>query len=146
MQKLRTNVVKNYFIFKDSGTRNDQAILPRNSSGGTRDTGSLLLGTSCPPVPCKLVKKITDGEFVEMSELLPDRLASSGDKELSKSSKKRRVVTDIVEWVQYFGLYIAIISRRECRTYWATRLLLLMPTWSTKDCTGQIQAANAVQQ
>ena len=44
---------------------------------------------------CKLVKKITAGEVVEMSKLLPDRLASSGDNELTKASKKQRVVTDV---------------------------------------------------
>ena len=42
---------------------------------------------SYPPVPCKLVKKITDGEFVKISDLLPDRLASAGD-DLAKPLKK----------------------------------------------------------
>ena len=49
---------------------------------------------------------------------------------------KSRVVTDIVEWVRCFGLYTP-------ETYWATRLLLLMPTWSTKDCTGQATTDNS---
>ena len=62
-------------------------------------------------MPCKLVKKITDGEFVEMADLLLDKLASSEDNELTKSLKKRRIVTDIIEWVRCFGLYISIISQ-----------------------------------
>ena len=42
---------------------------------------------SYPPVPYKLVIKITDEEFVKISDLLPDRLASAGD-DLAKPLKK----------------------------------------------------------
>jgi len=68
-----------------------------------------------PPIPAKLVKRIQDGSFVEMSELLPDflRRASLPD-EISKSFKPRpQSVGNIVEWVRCFGSYIAVISRSQ---------------------------------
>ena len=105
-------VLRHVATLKDTDNSHDGQTSLRTSSMGNRDTGSVLLGTSYPPVPCKLVKKITDGEFVEMADLLPDKLASSGDNDLTKSSKKRRIVTDIIEWVRCFGLYISIISQR----------------------------------
>lgn len=96
---------------KDTGTNDNQLTLPGSTRPGNGDAGSVLLGTSYPPVPNKLVKKINDGDFVEMADLLPDRLANSGDNELAKPSKKRRIVTNILEWVRCFGLYTSIISR-----------------------------------
>ena len=104
-------MLRHVATLKNADTSHDHRTPPRTSSMGNSDTGSALLGTSYPPVPCKLVKKITDGEFVEMADLLLDKLASSGDNELTKSSKKRRIVTDIIEWVRCFGLYISIISQ-----------------------------------
>ena len=37
-------------------------------------TAALSIGAGLPPVPCKLVKRIQAGEFIDMAELLPDRL------------------------------------------------------------------------
>ena len=75
-----------------------------------KDDGSVLVGVSYPPVPNKLVKKIRDGEFLETADLLPERLGADGDNDPVKSSKKRRGVTNILEWVRCFGLYISIIA------------------------------------
>lgn len=72
----------------------------------------VILGAGLAPVPSKLVQRIQRGDFIEMSELLPERLAvdpTSGDSAGSKSKKK--LVTSILEWVQCFGLYTAIISK-----------------------------------
>ena len=85
---------------------------PQSSIPSTHKTSEVLFGAGLPPVPAKLVKRIEDGEFIEMIELLPERLAmSSVDDRLSKP--KRRSIQNILEWVQCFGLYIAIISRKE---------------------------------
>ena len=40
----------------------------------TKENGPLPIGAGLPPVPQKLVSRIHAGEFVDMSELLPDRL------------------------------------------------------------------------
>ena len=68
-----------------------------------------------PPIPGRLVEKIPSGQFVEISELLPDHIGSlSGnpvlDDEDKASSKARRQVTTILEWVRCFSLYMAVIA------------------------------------
>ena len=71
------------------------------------------------PVPHKLVMKIQAGEFVDMAELLPDQLGSSTSIPTSQSEEdkpptkpKRKQVTNILEWVQCFNIYIAVISTK----------------------------------
>ena len=62
------------------------------------------IGAGLPPVPPKLVQKIQAGEYVDMAELLPDRLGVNagppvqGDKDDKKP--KHRQVTNILEWIQ----------------------------------------------
>ena len=47
-----------------------------------------------------------------MHELLPERLGVTEEGEKSQPGKlKGRMVTNILEWVQCFGLYATIISR-----------------------------------
>ena len=68
-----------------------------------------------PPIPAKLVKRIQEGSFVEMSELLPDLLRRAAlPEEIGKSFKSRpHSVGNILEWVRCFGSYIAVISRSQ---------------------------------
>ena len=40
----------------------------------SRGNSAILLGAGLPPIPEKLVSRIEAGEFIEMAELLPDRL------------------------------------------------------------------------
>jgi len=83
--------------------------------GQGSEASAMSLRGGLPPIPAKLVKRIQDGSFVEMSELLPDflRRASLPD-EISKSLKPRpQSVGNIVEWVRCFGSYIAVISRSQ---------------------------------
>ena len=72
------------------------------------------IGGGLPPIPARLVKRIEDGQFVEMAELLPDHLSSSPytDEDQANSSKvKYKEVLNIIEWLQCFSLYIAVIAR-----------------------------------
>ena len=58
----------------------------------------------------KLVARIKAGEFIDMSELLPDRLGVNtgpppeGDKDEKQGQKSKRPVTNILEWVQCYSL------------------------------------------
>ncbi len=92
-------------------------------AGKTDDTeksqGAVAIGAGLPPVPKKLVKRILAGEFIDMSELLPDRLGAVGgqpledehDHDRCKGSKpKRRQVAHILEWLQCFSVYMAVIA------------------------------------
>ena len=69
-----------------------------------------------PPIPACLVEKIQSGQFVELSELLPDHIGSlSGnpaldDEDKASSKQTKRQVTTIMEWVGCFSLYMAVIA------------------------------------
>ena len=63
-------------------------------------------------MPVRLVERIKQGIFVEMSELFPDHLGSAdanvGDRRVNKT--KLSEVDNIIDWIQCFGIYIAVLS------------------------------------
>ena len=68
------------------------------------------IGAALLPICIKLLKQIEQGNFIEMAELLPENLghlATDDDQLVVKP--KRWIILDIVEWLQCFGTYIAII-------------------------------------
>ena len=71
------------------------------SSG--RSSAPMLFSSGLPPVPIKLVKRIQDGLFVEMSELLPERLTSpeynAMDSTVAQRQKPQEELS-IIQWVQ----------------------------------------------
>lgn len=82
----------------------------------TKNQSAVVIGAGLPPIPSKLAK-IEDGEFIDMSKLLLERLgmtAISLEDDNSKFAKqKHRTVSSILEWVQCFGIYVAVISRAQ---------------------------------
>ena len=70
------------------------------------------IGAGLPPVPPKPVQKIQAGEYVDMAELLPDRLGVNagppvqGDKDNKKP--KHRQVTNILDWIKCYTIYMAV--------------------------------------
>lgn len=79
----------------------------------------LSIGAGLPPVPRKLVTRIQAGEFVDIAELLPDRMgvtstpSFSSDKDEKQPLKmKRRQVTNIMEWVQCYSIYVAVLTSK----------------------------------
>ena len=94
--------------------------LPSNAAAGNPDhtsgipTASPSFGAGLPPVPSKLVKRIQDSEFTDMSELTIDCLSMSLPEETCKPSQsRRRPVTSIIEWTQCFTNYIAILTQAQ---------------------------------
>ena len=87
------------------------------------DTGDLpqaekliLISNGLPPIPARLVKRVEDGLFVEMAELLSsyvDKADLNTDDQHTRSRKRPPVLSDIVDWVQCFGMYITIVSRHK---------------------------------
>ena len=76
----------------------------------------VLISGGLPPVPAKLVKRTQEGSFVEMAELLPETLSSleyGTNEDPAGQKQKHQEVSNIVNWVQCFGIYIAIISHKE---------------------------------
>ena len=85
-------------------------------TGDQESSTVICIGAGLPPVPQKLVKRIQAGEFIDMSELLPDRLGINagppleGDKESKQT--KRRQVANILEWVQCFSVFTAVRTQK----------------------------------
>ena len=65
-----------------------KASNPLASHSTPTEVQSFSIGAGHPPVPGKLVKKIESGAFVDMVELLPERL-DTADSEDAKLKKKK---------------------------------------------------------
>ena len=88
----------------------------KDTTSADKSLPPMLISDGLPPVPAKLVKKIQEGHFVEMAELLADTLISpeyAGDQNSDSNKWKPKEVTDIMNWVQCFGVFMAIISLQE---------------------------------
>ena len=63
----------------------------------------VLISNGLPPIPSRLTKRVEDGLFVEMAELLPSHL-DSADLNINEwqvaSCKRLPTVTDIIDWIQ----------------------------------------------
>ena len=70
-----------------------------------------------PLVPHWLVTKIESGEFIDMSQLLPDQLGCTRGQVLDDQSgvlkSKRHLVSNILGWIQCFGVYMAVITCKQ---------------------------------
>ena len=75
---------------------------------GCKSAPPIMISCRFPPVPVKLVKRIQDRLFVEISELLPD---IGWVQHRRRSNQKQRHKVLIVEWVQCFGIFVAILFR-----------------------------------
>ena len=73
-------------------------------------------GVGLPPLSAKLVSRIEDGEFVEISDLLSDHLGTLRNEDQQKlPNSKRRTVTNTFEWIKCFCIYMAVISRNNLK-------------------------------
>ena len=75
--------------------------------------GGMFMGHTLLPLPTKLVKKITNLEFVDMAELKPESwLLDEEDRQQAKCchtpSRRRTPVRDILTWVQCFASYVSV--------------------------------------
>ena len=97
-------------VYTQATRQGDQSLLYKSSTWSS-------LGAGLPPVPEKITSRIEAGEFIEMAELLPDRLGTAGmragDDQTKSVKTKRRLVTNIVEWVECFAIYIAVLSKKQ---------------------------------
>jgi hypothetical protein len=68
-------------------------------------------------IPSKVAQRIWKGEFVEMAELLPEKLGQADtppapSKEDKQKPKKKRVVA-ILQWVECFHTYIGVLVQQQ---------------------------------
>ena len=87
------------------GSTEDQIAASRDSQRAEEPTRTTCtpsvatFGAGLPPVPAKLVKRIQEGEFIDMGKLAIDWLGLLSVEDSTKTSRsKRRPVTSIVEW------------------------------------------------
>lgn len=76
----------------------------------------MLLGGRIPPIPTKLVRRITEGHYVDMAELHPDHLEelNAAEEDHSKPARARqKELSSILDWIQAFSIYVAILSRNQ---------------------------------
>jgi len=63
----------------------------------------VLISNGFPPIPFRLVKRVEDGLFVKMAELLPSYLDSAdlnSDDQHARSRRQPPTVSDIVDWIR----------------------------------------------
>ena len=122
---------------------------------GTSDPPSVLsIGPGLPPVPRKLITHIQAGEFVDMAELLPDRMGItttpsflSHKNEKQPFKTKRRQVTNITEWVQCYSIYVAVLTSKypdkiqDLMGYQALIIEACSEAWLGYDCRFRQMAA-----
>ena len=79
------------------------------------DGSSIFTGAAIPPVPPKLAERIKAGDFIDMAELLPNCMGTSklSMDESTKQKVRRCPVSNIIEWVQCFNVYLSVM----CRTF-----------------------------
>ena len=111
----------------DSNLTTDNPILraPNPSTGPVPNLcpeSAFSLGPGRAPVPPKLVSKILSHKFVEMDELLPERLddrvldttsfkiEGSTIVPVAKPSRVKNSPLDILDWVECFNSYTSIIA------------------------------------
>ena len=69
------------------------------------------IGAGLPPVPRKLVMRIQAGDYIDMAELLPERLWA--DSEGGREDKKAKcLISTISEWVQCYSVFMAVVSKK----------------------------------
>ena len=86
------------------------AVAPSLPAGGYMGEGLL-------PIPDKLVKKITNLEFVELREMLPEVWLREEKEAATRNvlvlpRRKTAQITDILVWVQLFTGYVSVLSTK----------------------------------
>ena len=92
------------------------AVFPVTQQSTEKASTPLYISGGLPPVPAKLANRIQEGHFIEMAELLPESLRGSNsyDEDQLKSSKpKNPGISSIIDWIQCFSVYMAIICRSQ---------------------------------
>ena len=88
-------------------------------SAAMADLSTLAIAPSGVAIPPKLAQKIWRDDFVEMTELLPDKLGqldppeTSGSKDADKQRLKDRRVANILQWIECFHSYIGVMVQQQ---------------------------------
>lgn len=117
------------------------AVSTTPAGTGTNVQNFKLPSTGLMGIPASLVKRIVDGNFVDLGELLPEALEQAFDRSTEeKPSEKRKKfpITSVVDWMYAFSSYMAVAVHfdpgkgRPLATYMSIVALL------ARDVPGQV--------
>ena len=77
----------------------------------------IVVSPNDPPIPNKLAQRVWKGEYIELSELLPEILGAGdtdcqGTSSESKGTRKRKL-SSISQWIQCFNTYVSIVALKQ---------------------------------
>jgi len=84
---------------------------------GVNTNHTVTVGPNAMPIPNKLIQKIKRGEYVDMTELLPEKLGqmeeeqSSSDKKDKKRNKAK--ISSVAQWGECFNAYITVVNQHQ---------------------------------
>ena len=90
--------------------------LPAVAAASSVLQGALTLGESLTPLPAKLVQKILELRYIEMSELLPEAWLLQQDSSASQNPliaqfrRQKGPVSDILQWVQCYATLASVLA------------------------------------
>lgn len=87
------------------------AALANAGDDNPQQGAGVYVGEGLPPIPPKVAKKITSGEYVEMEELLPE-MCTREEGEPGVKRRCSRRASDIFTWLQCYGAYVSIRGAR----------------------------------
>ena len=88
---------------------------PGDTNPTLSEQQGVCIGEALPPIPEKLMNRIYRWEFIDMVELLPEALVSArAPSQIGPSALvyRKRPVSDVLIWVQYFGIYVGILAKQ----------------------------------
>ena len=101
---------------------NVASSLPNYSASGPKPEKAFIVGPGHAPIPAKLAKKIIEGQFVELADLLTVNLCTMEQepqtflegKLLVSNAKRRQVeIKDILTWTEAFTIFQLVL----CATF-----------------------------
>ena len=107
---------------------------PAEKKSTEKETAKFKLGDTLPVVPARLVRRILRGDYVDMSDLMPESMdvemrRAAGEEEPKASAKaSRKVVPDIVTWAQCFSFFAAVVSSEypeKAKDLWAYQAMMV---------------------
>ena len=98
---------------------------------GQTSHSQVSVGPCLPSISNKLLEKVRCGEYVDFSELLPDKgndhhIHQAGEGQIfliqaADLSLARKAIPDLATWLQCFGLYVAALAPSQ--PHWIPELM-----------------------
>ena len=95
-------------------------LLPEKARDKSSSKNAIVVSSSSPPIPLKIAEAIWQGEFIDLSQLLPAKLGAEEptvldlfDADKKKKEKEKFRIKTIEQWIRCFNAFIAITARKQ---------------------------------